>query len=222
MKNNTNNISTEELLRQLKESNTSVNNIAPLSDQLKFIQVFNLKPGNESVTPKALHSLYLRWSQTPVTRKSFFLEINNFFEKRTSSGKTYYLLNIGPIQVAHLTAANKIVQDKTKMPSYKRHFETFLKKFNLTKGTFQLKTSVAYDLYDKWQYDNGNDYRNPLSAYVFDEFMKLYFNHKLDYPTLYIGVDRSILNILTDEQKLQCLSPKGQRHASKKEKKQKI
>ena len=221
MKNNTNNISTEELLRQLKESG-SVVNTGPLSDQLRFIQVFNLKPGNESVTPKALYGLYVKWSQTPVSRRSFFLEISNFFEKRRSSSKEYYMLNLGPTQIAHLTAANKVVQDKTKMPSYKKHFETFLKKFNLTKGTFQLKTSVAYDLYDKWQYDNGNDYRNPLSAYVFDEFMKLYFNYKLDYPTLYIGADKSILNILTDEQKRQCLSPKGQRHASKKEKNKKI
>jgi len=56
---------------------------------------------------------------------------------------------------------------------------------------------------------------------LFGEFLRLYFDNKVDHMNNYFGIDKMILNHLTDEQKLNCLSPRAQKNAIKKENKKK-
>lgn len=216
MKNNLYKLSEEELLKALETAIES-SAISEESEIMRFIHTFDLKAGNHKITSKALYELYSKSSIEPMTRKKFIEQFTKIFKLHQGT----YDLNIDPIKIGNLITKAVPRRDKTESPYYKTHFENFIKNYDIKRGTFKMKGVILYDLYDKWHYETLKRKYNTLSYQLFVQFMELFTNFKQDHYNIYFSVNPNILDHLTDEQKLQCLSPKGQKHAIKKENKKK-
>ena len=213
-KNKFDDISDEDLLDALDNKQQVKSIDGSITDLFEFIKVFNLKDGKIKVKPSVIYKIYSRWSKKPLTAFTFGLRFGLIFEK--VSGR--YQLNQSALDMAKIILKEPVkMRDKTKSPKMKKHFEFFLNKFDIVPGDFFIKVEVLYDLYDKWSYENNRKV-NLLYSHVFSAFCKMYFKSKTDLQTIYFAVDRSILNKLTQEQKLLCLSAKGKTNALKKEK----
>lgn len=202
-------ISDEELLRALETSETVQSTVTDFNG---FIAAFNLKPGPNKIRTTALFQLYKRWSKDPISKVTFAKNMNLVFDAENNK----ILINIEPTALIQLLGDNKKTSRVvTNSPTSKKHFETFLKKYEIESGYMFLKFSVLFDAYDKWQYENKLKTR--LSKKNFEDYMNLYFKSKKDEDEMYFGFDPKILNNLTHEQKLQCLSQKSKLNAIKKE-----
>lgn len=219
--NYTGKLSDEELLKAL-ENTKETKEVPKSSEVLRFIDAFKMDKGSYEIGSKFMYDLYRKWSAKPLDQRGFAKEFNNYFKPRSSFHKMIYDLNLNPKEFESLRAGkNKYKTDKTKSPHYKQHFELFLNRFDIKKGTLYIKIPVLYDLYDKWHYTNFKKKNNTITPLLFNEFLRLYFNYKMDHMNYYFGIDKMILNHLTDEQRLQCLSQKGQNNVRKKENKKK-
>lgn len=208
-----NKISDDELLKAL-ETAKETKEPPKSSEILRFIDTFKITQGPYKTGSKFIYDIYRKWSKKPLDQRSFAKEFGNYFSRKSEK----YELNLNPKEFASLRASkNSYKTDKTKSPFYKQHFELFLNKFDIKRGTLYIKTAVLYDLYDKWHYKNFKKKNNTIMPILFNEFMRLYFDNKIDHMTNYFGIDKMILNHLTVEQKLNCLSPRAQKNAIKKE-----
>jgi len=210
MKNDLKHTSEEDLLKALEttdEKGTTAN------DFNGFINTFNLKPGTNKIKARALIKLYNKWSKEPITGELFTLNCHLLFE---STKKSQLLINLEPLTILQLIGENTKKPELTKnSPASKKHFEVFIKKFELESGSLFIKFSVLYDTYIKWRHNNR--LKTQLGKQTLVEFMNLYFKRKKDNNEIYYGLDPKILNNLTHEQKLQCLSQKSKLNAIKKE-----
>lgn len=189
-------ISSEDLLKLLEGGSFTEKNIPEQkNDIIEFISQFNLKQGEERVTLGLLYQFYSAWSKNRVNRKIFSYNIGLYFFIKDS----YILLNGDYLQLLKSTA-NKLPKKriKTKRRYFKKHFENYLNKYSINKGSFFVKDSILYNLYDKWTY--GFKKRNPLKLSQLNEFFKIFkFESKSVNNNKWFGLDKSIIKYLTEE-----------------------
>jgi len=86
-------------------------------------------------------------------------------------------------------------ENKTKHKGWMEHFEQFLHEYCIKKGSFFIKDSVLYKLYGKWRQNKPS----PLGKTQFNNFCKLYLNHKLIQKNCWFSVNESIKVHLTED-----------------------
>lgn len=186
---------TEELLEIAKGTSDIELHVDTGNDVLDFISFYRLKKGPHLVTKQLLYKLYRQWSQTPLTAKTFSREMALFI----TTNKTTFSINVAECSILQQTLEK--LKDKTKSKLYKTHFDNYLKKYNIKKGTFFVKDTVLYNLYDKWTY--GIRKRNPLGIGNFNKFCKLYFKYVIKGRSYWFSIDKSIISHLSENDKNQ-------------------
>ncbi len=193
-------ISDEDLLKSLEDNKDVKEEINALysNDILDFISYFNLQQGEERVSSRLLYKIYKSWSKVKISKKSFVSHLGSFFSLSRNSMEHMILLNMSynPLLKKSLSIIKRKV--KTRRRFYKEHFENYLSKYNIKKGSFFVKSSVLYNLYDKWIYTFKK--RNPLSSNQINDFFKLFnFKTKLIERDYWFGLDKSIIEHLTKD-----------------------
>jgi len=214
------NLTVEDLLDSLNQEETV--EVAPQiqhnNDVLSFLMTFNIKAGEEPVKLKLLYQLYSLWSKKPVHKSTFGQEINKYLPDTARC----YLVDISAWKISEeiQKVAMKGKVDKTKWKGYRRHFENYLKKYDIKAGTYYVKSYVLFYLYDKWVY--GIKKARPLGERQFFNFCQLYFKSKRNNKSAlsWFAVDKtSLFKVITMEQILRIERAHKEKHDKKKKKK---
>ncbi len=75
------------------KSDIELDEIDNFSKVQRFILIFKIKDGKNPVPSKMMYHLYKSWSEDPIPRQAFLLELTKFFEKHTHKNKVCYYLN---------------------------------------------------------------------------------------------------------------------------------
>ena len=168
-------IDLNKLLESLEDSEEQ----KEYSDQvLNFIAFYNLKPGNNLVKATVLYKLFKNWSKADVSSGTFTNRLKEIFPYQVIKDGTFFSLDQSALNLSE--AALKLLQTKPErhlLPSYKRHFESFLNRYQVTEGTYWVESYILYYLYDKWLYEIKRK-TNHLGYQSFNNLMSLYFTVK--------------------------------------------
>lgn len=166
------------------------------NDIVGFLHFYNIENGKQKVSKRLLYRLYKQWSDNPLESRQFNSQLGIFIE----SSNEFYLINQKSLDLAASAYRNlqKRHRDKTKQVKYKKHFENFLKFYNIKEGTQYVPWFVLYHLYDKWVYNNKT--KNVLTEMFFAIFCDLYFPRKRKTSTFYwYAVDPLIFDVISRE-----------------------
>lgn len=199
MKKSLRNATVEELIK-LAESptnaDTEIYNYP--SDILQFLSEYNIKSGEERVPNSFLYRLYKKWSENPLSQRSFSNHLVDIFQF-TRYGP-YYAMHINKSAITLKEEAYKYLKrvDKTKSSKTSAHFKKYLEKYSIKKGGLFIKDTVLYSLYDKWCGTRYKD-RHPLSLFQFNNFCKVFFEKKSIKGHYWFALDYTILNHLSED-----------------------
>lgn len=191
-------ISTEELL-SLLDSSSEKKSYTTSNDVADFLNFYSITPGKNPLVRNFLYHLYKNWTKNPIDKERFSLEVNKYLYTSHSDERYYYLINQDAFslnkKVYDLLKKNFV--EKTKSPKYKKHFDSFIKFYEIKKGSYWITLDLFYYLYKLWTYKIKN--KNPLGIKQFTSFCKLYFITKEVKKEIYINIDESINKYLTKE-----------------------
>lgn len=166
-------------LNKLLESLENTEEKKEYSDHvLNFIAFYNLKPGNNLVKATVLYKLFKNWSKADVGSFNFSFRLKEIFPHQMIKDGMFFSLDQSALNLSE--AALKLLQTKPErhlLPSYKRHFESFLAKYQVTEGTYWVESYVLYYLYDKWLFEIKRK-TNHLGYQSFNSLLSLYFTVK--------------------------------------------
>jgi len=186
----------EDLLK-IAEDDTQSKIVSDKDDDiLTFILEFDIKPGNETVSSRALYSLYQAWSKRAQTKANFTRKIN---EVLPEADEGFYKIQKSFLEInsKKLNLLAKKRPKITKRSINRRLFDTFLKEKKFEPGTFWIEDVVFYKIYVRWAYVRR--IKNPMSEELFKQFCKVYFEEKVDVRGLvFYGVGGSITSRLTE------------------------
>lgn len=187
-------LSIEELLKIAETSQFSPLIYKSKTDVIEFISFYQLKLGDNKVTSALLYNLYRRWSNNPIPRQSFTKEVTELFPVTRWGIGYLFGLNKSKEELLNTKAEFNKKKLKTKSPKYAKHFQNYLKHFNIKSGSFYVKDVVLYNLYDKWrQYK-----RHLFSLEQFIPFCKIFFKYKKIKGNYYFAVDKEIKSQLSE------------------------
>lgn len=174
------------------------------NDVYDFIYANRLVKGNNIVTSKLLYKLYRNWSKNPVTRKTFSGDVAYLIENIHSNGQNNFKLNLNENIILKKTLEHTKKLDKTHSKPYKTHFDNYLNRYNIKSGTFYVKDTVLYNLYDKWTYENKK--KHSLNIINFKNFCKLYFpKYRVIKKVWWFPIDDSIIKYLSEDMKQEMI-----------------
>ncbi len=195
---------TEELLKDLENSSHSDKRKIHVNDDiLSFLRFYNLEEGRFKVKSYVLYKLYRWYTQTPRSKMSFHLKMNQYLPIHKERDEVYYKINRKAVNLTE--KALEILKPKREKTLYNGNslnFKNFIKKFNLKIGTddsfIWISIDMLYDLYDEWTY---NIYKkNPMDRYAFMSFCSLYFPKcKRSSDVLWFQMSETIKETLTEE-----------------------
>jgi len=200
-----NSLTDQQLLNELEKAPEKLQElyISQFNDDVVgFCTHFDIQSGTFTVRQTLLYKLYKLWSFEPVSRETFGRRINQYILPHQKGRYWYYLLDINALKIS--IEAYKILQkqirDKTKSPHYKRHFENFIKHYDIKSGTYWIESFMLYYLYDKWIYKIHK--HNPMGEFQFFNFCKIYFDYKrkTSNRVMWFKVNKAISNYFTKEE----------------------
>lgn len=182
-------LSEEELLNLIENESEELIE----SDYHEFISSYNLKPGNVKIPIKLVKNLYIKWNKSKKTNSEFLKLLHEDFNIE----KGYIFLEKSPIDYIENTKLlrniNKI--DKIKSSYYQKHFEKYLKSYNIKRGNLWIKWYILNHFYDKWVWENKFKSK-PLGFKNYRSFLMHNFEYKLDKNILYVKIDEEfVLNL---------------------------
>lgn len=214
-----NKVSVEDLLAAATSLDESqeVEVSTDTSDVLSFVMAYGLKPGDYQVTNRLLYSLYRHWAKNPISRQSFAMELGKYI---IPDSRGYHFVDRPAFKVSQEVEKYliKSTRSATKVKSYKRHFDNYLKKYSLKPGDYYIETFVLYYLYDKWTY--GIKKKRPLGQNQFTSLCELYFKKKRNNNSrvMYFGIDRKALfQVITLKQIVNIRNGRRKRYGRKKQ-----
>ncbi len=168
----------QELLEILQKFEEVPEPTQPENNLLLFISTFGLEEGTLKIPVKLIYMLYNQWSSVKMTKDAFYKEMSLLMPNKTilEDGTHAYLLNKSTIKISE-ELYNLIKDKKIKKENshyYKKHFDSFLKYANITKGSVWIPASSLRSLYLSWVKDKYK--KNPIGAEKFNGFCKLYFD----------------------------------------------
>lgn len=212
------NKSTADLLKQLKatkdDPTTPLKPARGLDEIVEFLVFFGFDQGDKRVRKATMYKLYKLWSKDPVDNYRFNFTVGQFLLSTNSSGTYYYLVNQSTFKIHEKTLGYlEEKRDKTKSKRCKRHFDNYLDKYELKRGTYWLESFILYYLYDLFCYSNGYK-ANPLGENNFINFCKLQFETKRRASSrmTWFGVDPCVLKYLPEEHLKQLREGRAWRH----------
>jgi hypothetical protein len=203
MKRTLSDYTTEELEKALEQSPKSQESTQEYeTDVPQFLAFYKIKPGKDLVNKRTIFKLYKCWSQDPLTIHKFGTQMNEFIPFHHINNQLFYHLNKKAIDISK-EAYNYLLahtHDRIKIPAWKIHFDKYLRHYNIRSGDLFIPAYVLHNLYDKFVYETNKRFR--LGYDQFLNFCRLYFmNEKLTRQQLvYFGVNKSIMEFITDEQ----------------------
>jgi hypothetical protein len=212
--------SLDELLKTLEDSEEK--NIVGVTtdDVFSFISTFNILPGNEPVLKNSLYNLYRNWSNEPLSRNSFGVRMSKHFLSHQIGPKQYYKLNTTSLAIEKetLNYIEKQKVDRTKSPSWQKHFKDYLEFYKIEKGKTWVQSFVLFHFYDKWCYKNKR--KCMLSEITFFNFCKLYFEYKRNTESrmMWFGVNKEFVEHFLSPQKLTHLQQAREKKYGKRQK----
>lgn len=212
--------SLDELLNTLERSEEK-SIVGPTSDDVfSFISTFNILPGDEPVLKNVIYELYKNWSNDPLNRVKFGIKMSKHFLNHQIGPKQYYKLNTSSltIQKETLIHVEKRKVDRTKSPSWQKHFNDYLGYHKITKGKTWVQSFVLFHFYDKWCYKNKR--KCMLSETTFFNFCKLYFDYKRNTESrmMWFGVNKEFVDQFLSPQKLTHLQQAREKKYGKRQK----
>ena len=196
-------ISTEELLQQLETAPESSTEGALEEDILSqdkianFLLKFNIKPGRYKVHKEILFDLYKKYYGFKGVQKIEFNRQLGLYLKIQQ--QKFFLISREAltIKAESLKLIENEVIDKIKTPTKKRHYENFIKRFNLKAGKIKVPVDCLYFLYDKWCYDNKRlpQYSKP----IFARLTGLYFPTRMISHTYHSMMSEEIFEHISKE-----------------------
>jgi hypothetical protein len=214
-----NNATLEELLKSIEESEDK-NVVGITDDVLSFLSHFNILPGENLVLTSVVFDLYKNWSKDPISRAVFGLKINKHFFKHQKGNKIYYKINLDSFSVEKQTLIEieKHKMDRTKYPSWQKHFQSFLDFHEIKKGKTWVQSFVLMYFYDKWCYKNRK--KRLLSEVSFFNFCKLHFEHKRNAESrmMWFGINNEFVEKHLPPRKLLRLQQTREKQHGKRQK----
>lgn len=195
-----NNYTLEELLESINNPQSSSEELSAEntttilellnSDVYNFITTLNLQSGKQLVKKRILYTIYRSWSIRPVSFRIFSTFLQTVFDHN----QKHYKLNIDTLKLLRMPIPQiqKVKKKMTTSKNYKAHFDAFLNHYDITAGTFYVKSFVLYYLYDLWTYKNKS--LRPLGFSNFLKFCDVYFVTKRleDSKIKYYGISENI------------------------------
>lgn len=211
--------SLEELLK-LAEESKGEDVVGVADDVLSFILHFNIKPGDTPVLQSVVYDLYRNWSKDPVNRMTFGVRVAKHFLIHTKGPKKYYKINIDSITIQKETLKyiEKSKLDRTKYPSWQKHFNDFLNFYKIERGTSWIPSYILMHFYDKWCYNNKR--KSLLSELTFFNFCKIHFESKRNTESrmMWFGVNKEFIGIHLPKHKLVAMQQVREKKYGKKQK----
>jgi len=192
-------VSSEELLKLIKDNPIEVSKYEHHNDCMEFLSVYGIKQGEHRILFNLIYRLYKKWSKTPVGKRSLADAMVLLFPTIKYGQSNVYLINKEKSFFLE-TGAKKKKQNKTKRKPWLKHFKLFIDKFELKSGRFYVKDVVLYNLYDKWTYKNNK--HNPLGFQQFLKFCRLFFKNptpKIIRGNQWFAVDSEVQKYFTPE-----------------------
>lgn len=187
------------------------------NDVVNFMISYGLKPGINQVRHKLLYDLYSSWSLTPVTSIEFRKILTRFIEIHNES----YDINFTSFKISSILydLLNKRELDRSKSHRFQKHFENFMKKYELTPGDNWIHIKYLYYMYDVWVYQIQKT--NPIRKQTLSSFFNIYFDRKVTKDGYVFGMDKPISNYLSPEQIAQIDEGERYKRETKKKSKEK-
>lgn len=197
------NQSLEDLLKAAQDEDTTTEKpVLDLTvngnDVMSFLAFYNIKPGDELVRDIVLYKLYKCWSKNPMAKREFILNVGDFIPYKKYNSDLYRSINLDykSLTAKTIEYLDKKTIDKTKSKSWTRHFDCYIKQFDLQSGSFWVEDYILFYLYTKWTHDNN--LKKTLGLAQFRNFCSIYFiNEKRTKKCTYFRINDSIKNHLT-------------------------
>lgn len=196
-----NDLSLEDLINTAEsEEKAQESTIEYDDDIVSFLLAFDIRQGTHAVSVKLFYNLYKKWSKAPVKKAKFDREVANFLIRHQKGPNVFYLIDKDVFKVSE--EIQKFILngriDKTKSKPYKKHFDNFLKKYELKAGTYYIESYILFFLYDRWAYSINK--KNSLSSAQFFNFCKLYFPFKRNSESrvMWFGIQKEGLLRMAD------------------------
>jgi hypothetical protein len=198
------NLALEDLLEAINNPQEHTSPESPINEDASvygFLITYGIKSGESTIKSRLLYELYKCWTKTPLTKTQFEKHVTKYLINSSRSGQTVYLIDKDAFKIGEEIQKFLIPNNKTKSKSYKKHFETYLTKYNIKPGTYWLESYILYFLYDKWIYSIKK--KAPLGEKQFFNFCKLYFKYKRNDSSrvMWFGLDKeSLMKTVTEDQ----------------------
>lgn len=140
-------------------------------DVLNFIAFYDLTSGEFKVQFRTLWRLYKSWSQSPLKPRVFALRMSEYVTHDEHS----YSINRDALKLSEIAfnSINQKTSDLRKDPKYQRHFEAFIKRFNVeTSSTNWVHENDLFKIYKKWRSTLK------MSLTNFKKYCEVYFESK--------------------------------------------
>jgi hypothetical protein len=190
-------LNVEELLKELENSadSTQIRTDGEESDVLTFLNVFNLKPGNDPVRSTIFYQIYRRWSKTPVKRRYFINKLSIFFNKI----KTNFFINEREFKIKRSDWNYFAVKPKEIKTAHnnKRNFEAFIENFKIQPGKVLIHFSSLEILYSR--FINETRRKRKMSPDTLFKFFRLYLKEKHTKHGSYFHLSENIWNYIDQE-----------------------
>ena len=192
----------EELLGKVDEPNPNFDysdNVKHADNVVEFLSFYNIKHGKNLVSHRLLYRLYKSWTKQAKSVREFCAVIAIYLKP---DGKGYYYISENSLNLSK--EAQKLLkhklEDRTKVPQFKKHFDAYIEHYKLKPGKFFLEAFILFDLYDQFVYETKRKYGHGYETFI--KFCRLYFeSEKLDKEQhIFFGIDESIKDFITDEQ----------------------
>lgn len=188
----------EELLRLVKTQDKQPS--SNLKDEIsRFLLFYKIEPGNKRVLPTLLYKLYNEWSNDPCKSREFALKLSNYLPRISNGLVLVNQDSFELIEKFNIIIGSRVkLQNKTKIPHIKKHFESFLKINDLIKGSNWVNSDLLYYFYKQWIYKNKG---KKIGIIPFINMCKLYFPYKYidKKQRYYFGVDDIFVKKLTPQ-----------------------
>lgn len=198
-------LSDNDLLEILsKESSVSLQEVSQtqihslLSSPIQhFLKFFNIEIGEYPIRSTILWYIYKLWGKSNISQVSFGKQISDYIPLK--SGKLYInkdMFTVSDIQI-HLIEKklSNITKDKSK--DFLKHYEFFLKYYNVNSGELEISDDIFYILYSEWCKQKSN-YK--LTKELFINYTKLFLTFRFNQPNYIFYIDQNYTKLITNKQ----------------------
>ena len=156
------------------------------NDIIPFLSRFEINPGPNAVNTKIIYDLYKAYSNNPVNKMQFALEVNKYLPHYSNHNGMFYRINLDAMNMSKLLF-DYLKQSKSrrmKSTAQKNAFEYFLNETKLQGGKVWCEGFLIYEAYVQLR-----KLRHKKSLFSYPSFINML---KLYFPKARRGSNRSL------------------------------